>query len=151
MLRVSRRINTVAELKKATYRILNKMHDLERGRKVNVLASKRLGKTACIVLCASHLKQILVSSLSGLAGSELAPAINDYLHKIDELQKRVESVTERLKPMDADFIGGLLRDHTRLFNQLKKSHTQTSLNPRELSDLNLVLVSIWGNSITGVS
>jgi len=144
---IRKTIRSVSELRKVSYRLFDKLHDLERGTKLGSICLQSLGKEPSVVTLVLNLKILLQRSLADVTDIDLVAAVANHLSKLDRFAVEVASTARDMKAMKSRIIGPILTSHTQLFDILESRRATVRFLPMEVSDVNLVLISIWGDKV----
>jgi hypothetical protein len=138
---------TVKDLKRTTYGILSKMHDLERGRKAAKIYAKMCSNSPCLVICLSSLRQSLASGLPVKLGTRGHSEMMRYLDLHDKLIIRVGVGLATGKAIESGYVSNLLSAHTTLFRAIGNHKATVTLPSQVWSDAVLPAVAIWKNRV----
>jgi hypothetical protein len=136
------------KLRRKTYKLLDKMHDLERPRKFSKIYSKKMGDNPCVLLCFKELITLFAQSLHLEQDSHIKTAIEKGAYNLSKLQNLVENSISNGKPIKRGIIARCLRQHTEIFNLLNKYAIKTPEPDNFIwSKVCLCAVTIWKDKI----
>jgi len=109
-MKLERGLQSTHDLKKATYRMLRKLHSLEYRKAL--FQCERIGNNYYIVLLLQHMSDVIIRSYeySNVARGKVA----EFCRQIDDLSC---SILER-KKVSRSLLVACLNNHTKLFNWL---------------------------------
>ncbi len=135
-------------LKRVTYSILDKMHDLEKGRKFCGLWLRKSDDNEYLVsTCVNHLRVLLNNSLNGLNNEVSYNLRRDFFVLFDKFSDQVRQSLSNKKVVNKGALPELLVAHTRLFKCLLEEKIKVTLQLVDLKNVILTAVMLWGNKI----
>jgi hypothetical protein len=146
-MKVKLEVNHTKELKKMSYRILRRMHDLEKGRRVAQVYSKLCRADACVLACLIHLSDLLQKSITPVGSSEASAVTTRYLLLLNQLIEEVRRGAATNTRLNSRTLGYLLNTHTTLFNVLLRKKVKIPVNPQSWGNVVLPAIAVWGNRI----
>lgn len=137
------------QLQKGTYRILRKMHDLERGKKFSRIYGKKLGEMHSIISCIDSMvilfRNVLLSKHSN---PEVENMISLEIACLEKLRERLVERIEISRPFPKGTLSHALIKHTKLFNSISNlSISFKEIDNKHWQDICLCIINIWGNKI----
>jgi hypothetical protein len=135
------------ELKRTTYNILKKLHDLERGRKVSRIYNVQCHNEPCILVCLRNLRDSLSTALQA-DGSTLnsAPA-KRFFTLLDQTIELISRNARTNSKIDRGYIPELLSSHSYLFNYIVSRQVKVDLNFDNWSSFVIPAVRVWKNQV----
>jgi len=140
-------INQTKQLKRMSYRILRKMHELERGRKVSRVYSKKCKAEACVSACLIHLRELLDISFTAIELGDDAAIIERYLSILKVVIREVRQGAETSTKLHRGTLAKLLTAHTAAFNLILRKGINLPIGPDVWSNVVLPAIAVWGDKI----
>lgn len=137
------------QLQKGTYRILKKMHDLERGKKFNRIYGKKIGEMHTIISCVGAIIILFQEvKVGNSANIELENIISQEISCLERLREKILERIEISKPFPKGTLSHALTKHTKLFNSISgHSISVKEIDNKNWQDICLYIINIWGNKI----
>ncbi|WDV47195.1 hypothetical protein PV797_05690 [Clostridiaceae bacterium M8S5] len=139
-------IISTGHLKKNSYNILKKYHELADKKKMGRIFAVKNGENYCFVTLIQNLGDIMKDSLSDIKDSDCKAMTQVYLAKLDHLIARVKESADNNSAINEGFVTSVLKAHTNLFNRMVevKEKFKFSENSKVLwNDSYIMANSIW--------
>jgi len=145
-------LSSMRELKKISYRILRKMHDLERKKKrETILSHKTSSNEIYLLLALEHLCDLLIGLLTQIdVDRYVDSSIQQYVKRLERFRVEVERNVKGRKSLKKGLTSKLLQSHTKVFNRLLEDRVLLDLNERYVylwAKAIQAAVAVWGNNI----
>lgn len=109
-MKLEKGLQSTHSLKKATYRMLRKLHSLEyRGA---LEKSQKNGNSYCVLLCLKHMSDVIMQSYEDFS------VVRDLCREIDFLMSSIQ----KQKRVNRTLLVACLKKHTYVFNWLENNH-----------------------------
>jgi len=147
-------------LKRLSYEVINKLHNLEIGRKIQPHATsspnksklpreynERCGQNLCINALLADLKTLLYSSLSNHQAPGLQNTSERFFASMDRLIKEVQKCTQTQSKLAQGLVAAALKNHKRLFKIVEDNELNIVIRHDEWARVVNLEVIIWGDRI----
>ncbi|WP_066504651.1 hypothetical protein [Abyssisolibacter fermentans] len=125
---IRKSIISTGHLKKNSYNILKKYHDLADRKKFERIYAIKDGEEYCFVTLVQNLREIMKNSLSNIEDGDCKLMAEDYLNKLGHLTKRVEECANNNSTIHESFVTSVLKAHTNLFNRMVEVKEKFNFN-----------------------
>jgi hypothetical protein len=146
-MRVKLVVNHTREVKKMSYKILRRLHDLEKGRRFARVYSTMCKVDACVLVCLLQLRDILENSITPVASREEDIPVKRYLDSLNRLIEEVRCSAANNTRLRNRALVKLLTAHTALFNALLRNEIKIAVSREAWIDFVLPAIMIWGNKL----
>ncbi len=140
-------VRNPTELKKITYKLLCKMHDLERGRKIQRIYAVRCGDVPCFIACLRHIRLVFSSCSTQTSGTPASPQVNRLIQRFDTLIAKFESNSDVARTSDKRDLALLLTSHRKAFDSILEQKIQVSIDLVIWQKVILSAVGTWGDRL----
>jgi len=135
------------QTKQISDRILRKLHDLERGRKVARIYGVKCHDRPCILVCVINLRDQLKTALTE-SNSANSQVIQRYFALFDLLVSQINASAERKVALRNSVLVDLLSTHRRVFRILDDSTFDSRIVPEQFHQQVVIpAVMVWGNAL----
>jgi len=112
---------TVRDLKRLSYELLSKLHDLERPKKIKALFAVILSGRPAALRMAEHVSSVLGSVLGSLGDESDAVRASgsQLLNRLPRLLGEIEHAIESGAPLRTRTLAWVLTSHTETFNRIR--------------------------------
>jgi hypothetical protein len=142
------------ELKKNSYLILKKLHDLGMGKKIGrIYDEKSLKDEYLIVICFKNYEKFLTQCIHDDQYPQ-PPIISNYVERLHSLINTIQESAQKRKKIDKKKVSEFLKYHTKTFRYLAptRSFFEFDEEIRENWHMFILLtIGIWGNEIRPIS
>jgi len=148
-------IHDTRSLRKQTYKLINKIDDLERGRKIRNfrIYSKKIESSGELYIqkCLIHLKSLILATTNNLTEPTALIKKEKFVRKIDFVVDEITkaSLKSTNKSLNKGTIAPLLSMHVELFSYLVEEKIKLKIANPEMDwhDAILTAIAIWGDNI----
>ena len=153
-MKVRTHLSTARELRKMSYRILRKMHDLEKPRKRQYIYSRKTSNSGdyYVLLTLKHMFDLMESALNQVEQHDeyLASAIFLYLNRLERLQNVVATNLNTNRPLEKRLVSKVLSAHTKVFRRMSEAGMMLMITEsmgEQWGKVVLAAVATWGNRL----
>ena len=111
-------VNNRKRFRKFIYKILKKMHDLERPKKIEYFQKKTLNNEAYILIALNNIKILLEDYFIYVQDQNINNIYDEFKKQYEILINHVESCYNEKKKLEKGILSKLLTKFTRLFNEM---------------------------------
>ena len=144
----SKKTLTHRRTKQISDRILRKLHDLERGRKISRIYGVKCHNQPCVLVCLTNLRDQLRIVLTGNNSLDHSQLIQRYFALFDLLLNQLRVSAEREAALRNSVLVELLSTHRRVFKTVDGSMIDSRIVPEQFHEQVIVpAVMVWGNAL----
>ena len=147
-------LSTTHELRKMSYRILRKMHDLEKPKKRQYIYNRKTlhSNVSYVLLTLNHLIDLMTSALKQVDQKDvyLTSAVFLYFERLQRLRDMIAVNINSTRPLDKTYVSKALNSHTEVFRRLSNVGVKLTITEsmgEHWSKTVLAAIAIWGNSL----